>query len=105
MLISINELSNLLKATWNAAQESSYELKDQVIEELLSTFNTKKILNWELLKVEELRNLAAGKKIFHSNLGEGIVTIKNGEKFISFNGFEVELHEDDWPWNQSIQIL
>jgi hypothetical protein len=105
MTVSEQELTDLLMATWKAAQESPYALKDQTIEELLISFQKKQEKPWVILKAEEWSKLSGGTRIFHSLFGAGVVGSKNGEKHVAFRGFKMEFIESGWPWDQTVQLL
>ncbi len=105
MQINTESLVKLLNEAFTSGQNSPYDLKDQAIEEILSTKQTTTHDTWVVLPVTELRCLPSGRKIFHSMFGEGILMIKNGERFVQFAGFRMELTEEGWPWDQKIQII
>ena len=105
MILSLNDLSDLMTATWVGAQENSYELKNQVIEEILVSFQTKREKPWKVLKFEEWLGLPSGKKVFHKLFGEGFINIKAGSRFVSFRGFSMDLNEAGWPWDKPVQLL
>ncbi len=105
MQVTVKELNELMGRTFEAAQGSPCELRDQVIEELFADFLSRQEKPWVKLKFNEWKALPTGKRIFHSLFGEGTVGLKAGEKFVSFRGFRLEIMEDGWPWDQSVQLL
>jgi hypothetical protein len=105
MRVEYEVLAKLLDEAFTAGQNSSYELKDQTVEEMV----------WNLLKGQEnplvvlpfaeLCSLPSGRKMFHSVFGDGVVTIKSGERYVQFAGFRMELAEEGWPWTEKLQVI
>jgi hypothetical protein len=105
MKVNRDILVKLLEEAFDAGQNMSYSLKDQTVEEIVWTFQKGQENPWVVLPFAELCSLPSGRKIFHSTFGEGIVTIKNGERFVQFPGFRMELAEDGWPWTEKLQVI
>lgn len=105
MRVSRDVLAKLLDEAFIAGQNTSYELRDQVVEEIVWNFSKVQENPWVVVPFTELCSLPSGRKVFHSVFGEGIVTIKNGERFVQFAGFRMELAEEGWPWTEKMQVI
>lgn len=104
MQLNRETLVTALTRAFDCGQGSSYELRDQCIEEILWVLQQGKDNPWVKMSVKDLCTLPSGRKIFHSLLGEGVMTIKNGERYVQFAGFRMELAEEGWPWTENLQI-
>ncbi len=105
MRFSEEKLVKLLSEAFCFGQNCPYDLKDQVVEEILLSNQTTQKDSWVILPFSELRCLPSGRKIFHSMFGDGVITIKNGERFVQFSNFRIEIAEDGWPWDQKLQVI
>jgi hypothetical protein len=105
MKVNSEVLKKLLDEAFVAGQSASYELKEQTIEEMILALQKGQEKPWLVLPFAELCSLPSGRKVFHSVFGEGIVAIKNSERFVQFAGFRMELAEEGWPWTGKMQVV
>jgi len=105
MRINRDALVKLLEEAWAAGQASPYELKEQTVEDIVWLFNQSQEQPLSVPSFAELRSLPSGRKVFHSLFGEGVMTVKNGERFVQFDNFRIELNEDGWPWSEKMQLV
>ena len=105
MLVNRDILVKLLDEAFIAGQSSCYELRDQVVEEIVWVFSKGQENPWVILPFAELCSLPTGRKVFLPIFGEGVVAIKNGARFVQFAGFRIELAEEGWPWTENLQVI
>ena len=110
MKFSHEYLTEVLKRTFDVGNSALYELKDQLIDEILSTVKKGDDEPWVVFTLKDLKTLPHGHKLFHSMFGQGEVVIKkddNGklDHFVQFPGFRMDLAEEGWPWTEKIQVL
>lgn len=102
-------LSEVVGKAFDAGNSSLYELKDQLIEEILSSVKKGDNEPWVVLPLNELKALPNGSEIFHSMFGKGKITIKTtndkADHFVQFSGFRFDLAEEGHPWTEKIQVL
>jgi len=98
-------LTKLLSEAFDLGQDSSYELREQTIEDLIFNLERGQEDPWVTLSLKELNSLPSGRKVFHSSFGEGVVTIKNSERYVQFAGFRMEMAEEGWPWTEKMQVI
>jgi hypothetical protein len=105
MRVNHEVLQKLLDEAFTAGQNTSHELKEQTIEEMLISVQNRQQQPWEVLSFAELCALPSGRKVLHALFGEGLVVSKNGERFVQFAGFRMELAEEGWPWTEKLQVI
>jgi hypothetical protein len=103
-------LAEILGKAFDVGNSSLYELKDQLVEEVLANIKKGDNEPWAILSLKDLKALPNDSRMFHSMFGEGIITIKmsdNGkvDHFVQFSGFRFDLSEEVFPWTEKIQVL
>ena len=106
MDISPERLMTLLGEAFDCGYEGSYELKKQVLEELVSK-NQFKESEFKVYKVTELNQLPEGTIFEHSAKGRCWIAVKaNKTKHMQFDsGQNVDFCSDAEPWNLPMKLI
>jgi hypothetical protein len=94
-----------MKEAFDCGQQGCHELKAQCVEEIIWLFEKGQEHPWVVMTALDLCKLPNSSKIYHSLFGNGTVRLQNGEKYVQFDGFRMELKEEDWPWTEKIQVI
>ena len=108
--ISQEKLKQLLGEAFDAGYESSFEFRDQCIEDILAGHQQScQEEQYRIYKAAELRNMPAG-SIFHHSV-RGRCWIVESAKYLKQMRFErstparISLVTDGDPWNSPMKLL
>jgi len=102
MFVKYRTLQQMLREAFDAGLESSQEVRNQVVWDIICNHKVAKSPDLTIYTVEELRKFPVGSKFFHSFLGRGEIVNKKGVKapFMKFeNGSMHSFQTDQSPWD------
>jgi hypothetical protein len=107
MEITPDKLKQLLSEAFDSGYENSQEFKEQCIEEILSSHQTKQEEQYRIFKVAELKKMPQGTVFHHSTRGRCyIVTRPDGSKEMQFDrGQKLSIINDTEPWDRPMRLL
>lgn len=101
MRISRKTLVVMLGDAISAGRRSSFDLRGQAVEEILSNHGVVKLHDPKLYSVMELKQLPLGTKFHHPVFGIGEIVRQDGirDSFMKFENQMQAFVIDEFPWN------
>lgn len=102
LYIAYKELVKMLQDAYSAGQVSSFDLREQAVEEIMANYNVLKLQDFRIYSVEELSGFPPKSQFCHSLLGKCEIVHKKGMRkpFMKFeNGSTHQFSTDSFPWD------
>ena len=102
MQVNFKTLKSMMEQIYDLGHTSNFEMRDQIVEEVIAANKVAKPEELTIYSVDELKNFPVGSKFYHSLLGRGEIIVKKGVRnsFMKFeSGVTHAFAADAFPWD------
>jgi len=109
MQITKKQVEEFLIQAFDSGYSGCFDLREQVVEELLSRIDSSFVMENKILTMEEYNNLPIGTVLSNPILGTGAIQDDDGKKIVIFEGSDVKkrtvnYYNNTFPWTEPFTV-